>query len=109
MWESIEQAFRIYVTAPIAQDPFWEATALVGEIVFGGRFILQWIISEIKKRSYVPTAFWYMSIVGSIILLAYFIHNRQPVMIVTFALQILIYGRNLCLIRNVAHRGEDSA
>lgn len=109
MWESIMELFRTYVIAPIARDPFWEATALVGEVVFGGRFILQWIVSEIKKRSYVPTAFWYMSIVGSIILLAYFIHNRQPVMIVTFALQILIYGRNLRLIKNFAGKGEHPA
>ncbi len=99
MFESLVEMFRTYVVAPIARDPWWEATALVGEIVFGGRFILQWIVSEFKKRSYVPVFFWYMSIVGSLILLAYFIHNRQPVMIAAFAAQICIYGRNLVLIK----------
>lgn len=80
-------------------DPYWETTAFVGEAIFGGRFILQWLVSEYKKKSYVPVAFWYMSIVGSIILLVYFVHKASLALIITFALQILIYVRNLCLIR----------
>ena len=40
-----------------------------------------------------------MSIVGSIILLVYFVHKASLALIITFALQILIYVRNLCLIR----------
>ena len=103
------ELFQTYLITPIARDPFWELTALIGEIVFGGRFLLQWIVSELRKQSYVPVFFWYMSIVGSIILLIYFIHNRQPVMIVTFALQILIYGRNLCLIKNHAKTVKEPA
>ena len=31
-------------------DPYWETTAFVGEAVFGGRFILQWLVSEYKKN-----------------------------------------------------------
>ena len=80
-------------------DPYWETTAFVGEAVFGGRFILQWIVSEYKKKSHVPVAFWYMSIVGSIILLAYFVHKASLALIITFAVQILIYVRNLHLIK----------
>ena len=85
--------------AQFKADPYWETTAFVGEAVFGGRFILQWLISEYKKESYVPVAFWYMSIVGSIILLAYFMHKASLALIITFALQILIYVRNLVLIK----------
>ena len=80
-------------------DPYWELTAFVGEAVFGGRFILQWIMSEKKKQSYIPDFFWYMSIVGSMILLAYFVHKASLAMIIAFSLQILIYGRNLHLIK----------
>ena len=50
-------------------DPYWEATAFVGEALFGGRFVLQWLVSEYRKKSHVPTAFWYLSIIGSVILL----------------------------------------
>ena len=81
-------------------DPYWETTAFVGEAIFGGRFVLQWLVSEYKKKSHVPVAFWYMSIVGSIILLVYFVHKASLALIITFALQILIYVRNLCLIRS---------
>ena len=63
-------------------DPYWELTAFVGEAVFGGRFILQWIMSEKKKQSYIPDFFWYMSIVGSMILLAYFVHKASLAMII---------------------------
>ena len=80
-------------------DPFWEITAFVGEVVFGGRFILQWLVSEYRKQSHVPVAFWYMSIVGSIILLAYFIHKASLALIIAFTLQIFIYVRNLFLIK----------
>ncbi len=90
---SIQQAVE-----QVKQDPGWEITAFVGEGVFGGRFLLQWIISEIKKESYVPVAFWYMSILGSIILLAYFAHKQSLALMITFALQIPIYVRNLILI-----------
>jgi len=80
-------------------DPYWELTAFVGEAVFGGRFILQWLVSEYKKKSHVPVAFWYMSIVGSLILAVYCIHIEKPVLIMAFILQIGIYTRNLVLIR----------
>jgi lipid-A-disaccharide synthase-like uncharacterized protein len=108
MFESILELVRIYLIEPIKADPYWEITAFVGEVVFGGRFILQWLMSEFKKRSYMPIAFWYMSVVGSIILLAYFIHKKQPVMIATFSLQILIYLRNLRLIKRATSVASDN-
>ena len=91
MWEALVEALR--------NDPYWEALAFVGEAVFGGRFVLQWLVSEYRKKSHVPIAFWYMSIVGSIILLAYSIHKQLPVFILAFVLQIGIYTRNLALIK----------
>ena len=99
MFDAITELMRTYVINPIAKDPYWEATAFIGEAVFGGRFILQWIVSEIKKKSYIPTAFWYMSVIGSLILLVYSVHIEKPVLILAFALQIGIYCRNLRLIK----------
>jgi len=90
-------------------DPYWELTAFVGEAVFGGRFILQWIMSEKKKQSYIPDFFWYMSIVGSMILLAYFVHKQSLAMIIAFSLQILIYGRNLHLIKRTPKPAVEQA
>jgi len=97
MWETLVTSIQNAILQ-IKLDPWWEATALAGEVVFGGRFILQWIVSERKKRSYVPTAFWFMSIVGSIILLIYSIHIEKPVLILAFTINTLIYMRNIHLI-----------
>ena len=98
MFDSIQSALNTYLIQPIARDPFWELTALVGEIIFGGRFLLQWIISEYRKKSHVPIGFWYMSIVGTLILMVYFTHKKAPVMLAAFSAQLLIYFRNLQLI-----------
>ena len=98
MWDSLSTAIQNAILQ-IKLDPYWEATAFIGEAVFGGRFVLQWIVSEYRKKSHVPVAFWYMSIIGSIILAAYSIHIEKPVLILAFTLQIGIYVRNLHLIK----------
>lgn len=89
------------------KDPWWELTCLVGQVIFGGRFVLQWLVSEHKKKSHVPVAFWYMSQVGNGILLVYFIHIEKPVLIMAAILQIAIYTRNLVLIKK--HKGKTAA
>ncbi len=106
MWESVVNAIQNAILQ-IKLDPYWEATAFVGEAVFGGRFVLQWIVSEYRKKSHIPIAFWYMSIIGSIILAAYAIHIEKPVLIVAFTLQIGIYTRNLALIKK-ERKGQHS-
>lgn len=115
MFDSIIEFFKSAITEQIVEDPIWATTAFVGQMVFGGRFILQWIVSEFKKRSHVPTAFWYMSLVGSLILLSYSIHMKNPVFMLGFSLNTLIYLRNLHLIYKharksvvtVIEKGED--
>jgi lipid-A-disaccharide synthase-like uncharacterized protein len=98
MFGSIIQFFKSAIMDQIVGDPLWATIALVGQAIFGGRFILQWIVSEYKKRSYVPTAFWFMSLAGSFTLLAYSIHLKNPVFMLAFSLNTLIYLRNLHLI-----------
>ena len=68
------------------------------QILFMMRFLVQWIASERKKRSYVPVAFWYFSIGGGVLLLIYSIQRRDPVFILGQSLGLLIYTRNLYLI-----------
>ena len=68
------------------------------------RFLVQWIASERRKRTVVPHAFWYLSVSGGALILAYAVHQRDPVFIVPQAAGLLIYLRNLWLI----HRGPSS-
>ena len=77
----------------------WVCVGLTGQLMFSARFLIQWIASEKVKKSVVPTAFWWFSIGGGIILLAYALYRRDPVFILGQAMGLLIYARNLALIR----------
>jgi lipid-A-disaccharide synthase-like uncharacterized protein len=98
MLASVIQFLQNAISEQIIDDPAWAAIGLTGQLIFGGRFILQWLVSEYKKRSHVPTAFWFMSLAGSIMLLSYSVHIRNPVFMLGLSLNSLIYLRNIQLI-----------
>lgn len=75
----------------------WLVLGLIGQTVFSGRFLLQWIYSEYKRRSVIPTVFWHASIIGALLLLCYACYKKDPVFIVGQASGLLIYLRNLQL------------
>ena len=77
----------------------WLVIGLVGQTAFFMRFLFQWIISEKKGESTIPIAFWYLSLAGGIILFFYSIHKKDPVFIIGQSSGILIYVRNLVLVR----------
>ena len=77
----------------------WLITGFVGQFIFAGRFLVQWISSEKKKKSHIPVVFWYLSLLGGIILLVYAIHIEDPVFIIGQSFGLLVYARNLMLIR----------
>jgi lipid-A-disaccharide synthase-like uncharacterized protein len=87
---------------------FWLVVGFVGQALFSMRFILQWLKSEREGRSVIPIAFWYFSLAGSLVLLAYAIHRADPVFILGQAAGIVIYLRNLYLISHERHRGGQS-
>ncbi len=77
----------------------WIAFGLVGNALFFSRFLVQWLASERAGKSVVPTAFWYLSIAGSAVLLIYAIHKRDPVFTLAYLPNALVYVRNLQLIK----------
>ena len=76
----------------------WLIVGFMGQIFFSSRFILQWIYSEISKKSIIPLGFWFFSILGGVTLLIYAIHRKDPVFIMGQATGLLIYARNLYFI-----------
>jgi lipid-A-disaccharide synthase-like uncharacterized protein len=78
----------------------WVLFGLFGQLLFTGRFLVQWLASERARRSVVPVAFWYLSISGGLVLLAYAIYRADPVFIFGQSLGVVIYARNLWLIRH---------
>lgn len=77
----------------------WLALGLTGQALFSGRFLIQWIASERRKASVVPTAFWWFSIGGGICLLVYAIYRADPVFILGQSAGLIVYCRNLVLLR----------
>ena len=77
---------------------FWMIFGLIGQFLFSIRFVIQWICSEKKKESYIPTGFWYFSIGGALILLVYAIQRKDPVFIIGQLVGLIVYIRNLVLI-----------
>lgn len=77
----------------------WLGIGLLGQGIFSARFIVQWLVSEKEKRSVIPVAFWYLSLLGGITLLAYSIYKRDPVFILGQSTGVFIYTRNLLLIQ----------
>jgi lipid-A-disaccharide synthase-like uncharacterized protein len=63
------------------------------------RFLVQWIASERRKESVVPRSFWLFSLGGGATLLVYAIYRLDPVFILGQGAGLLIYLRNLYLIR----------
>lgn len=81
---------------------WWVAFGLLGQLMFTGRFLVQWIASERARKSVIPMAFWYFSIGGGLILLSYAIYRKDPVFVLGQSLGVFIYLRNLWLIRREA-------
>ena len=77
---------------------WWVAFGLFGQLMFTGRFVIQWIASERAGRSTVPLAFWYFSIAGALILFTYAVYRQDPVFILGQSFGIVVYSRNLWLI-----------
>lgn len=86
-------------TRQLILDNFWTVFGFVGQSLFTGRFLVQWWHTERARRSVVPLSFWYLSIVGSLMLLAYAIAVRDPVIIVGQSLGLIVYLRNLILLQ----------
>ena len=72
---------------------------LIGNATFSMRFLVQWVASERQGESVIPVSFWYWSIAGSVIMCLYFIFKRDPVGILAYLPNSLIYIRNLMLIQ----------
>ena len=79
-------------------DALWITFGFLGQTVFFMRWVVQWLASEKHAESRIPIAFWYMSLIGGLITLAYAIHIADPVFIAGQSIGAIVYLRNLMLI-----------
>jgi lipid-A-disaccharide synthase-like uncharacterized protein len=84
------------ITSPLGVA--WVGLGFLGQLLFTGRMLVQWLASERSRRSVVPPAFWWMSLIGASMLLVYFVWRRDIVGVIGQATGWAIYLRNLWLI-----------
>lgn len=89
-------------------ETIWIAVGFLGQGLFFGRWIVQWLASERSAKSKVPVSFWYLSLIGGLITLAYAIYRRDPVFIAGQSIGAVVYVRNLMLIYKPAASGPST-
>lgn len=85
-----------------SSETVWLCIGFIGQALFSARFFVQWLASERQRQSVVPTAFWYFSLAGGVVLLSYALWRADPIFIIGQATGLLIYGRNLYFVSNAA-------
>lgn len=93
----------------VEQFDAWILLGFVAQTFFTMRFIVQWIASERAKKSVVPVAFWFFSLIGGALLFIYAIQRQDPVFILGQGMGLFIYIRNLWLIANERKSANGSA
>ncbi len=90
-------------------DRIWLGIGMFGQLMFTGRWFVQWIATERARRSIVPATFWYFSFVGGLLVLAYGFYRADPVIIIG-QFGVFIYARNIYfLLRSKAETTGDQA
>jgi len=76
----------------------WNVIGITGQVVFFSRFVVQWYATEKKKQVVVPSAFWWLSIIGSLMLLFFGVfYDKHYVVIFGYAFSWIPYVRNLII------------
>ena len=88
--------------------PEWLVLAFgfTGQALFSARFLIQWIASERQRKSVVPVLFWYFSLAGGLTLFLYAIYREDPVFMIGQGFGLIVYIRNLWLIRHEKRAAE---
>jgi len=93
----------------VSTEQFWLSIGFGAQTFFSMRFAVQWIVSERRKASMIPLAFWLFSVCGGLMLLSYAIHRRDPVFVIGELVTTSIYLRNLQLLRRARRRRPSAA
>jgi lipid-A-disaccharide synthase-like uncharacterized protein len=104
----------IYTSLALFRMPFqehywiWKVIGFCGIGTFGTRFLVQWIYSEHHKESKIPPIFWWQSLIGTMLCLAYFLRQQDSVGIAGYVLNVIPYTRNLMLVYSKKRRDRDA-
>lgn len=78
----------------------WKVVGWLGNLIFSTRFFVQWYATERRGQVVIPSAFWWLSLAGSLMLLLYaLVYQRDSVFIFAYAFTWIPYIRNLMIHR----------
>lgn len=87
--------------AGAGDPPAWLAVGVTGQALWSARFPLQWWSSESAGESRLPIWFWWTSLAGNLLLLAYAAHLRDVLFVLGYAIGPVAQVRNLVLAARV--------
>lgn len=96
------ESISTYLSETPTIELVWLGIGFAAQLMFSARFLVQWIASEKARASVMPVAFWYFSLAGGLMLLAYAIYRMDPVFIMGQSFGVVVYSRNLYLL----HQGK---
>ncbi|SDS70512.1 Uncharacterized N-terminal domain of lipid-A-disaccharide synthase [Formosa sp. Hel1_31_208] len=80
--------------------PFWLLTlGIISQLIFTFRFVYQWLYSERQKISVLPYGFWFISLIGALLILIYALFRLDWVLLIGHTFGTLIYLRNIYLLK----------
>ena len=85
---------------------YWLILGFIGQGFFFLRFLVQWVHSERHQESRIPIHFWYLSIVGAVLVFIYAIRRGDPVFFIGQGFAVLVYLRNIQFMKRTAAKNK---
>jgi len=85
----------------------WKLIGYTGALMFGGRWLIQFIASKRAGKPVIPRVFWYMSVVGSLMTLSYFLFSAKADSVGVLQNLFPSFTAAYSLYLDVRHRGWD--
>ena len=83
----------------------WKLIGYTGALMFGGRWLVQFVASKRMGKPVIPRAFWYMSVVGSLMTLSYFLFSAKQDSVGVLQNMFPAFTALYSLYLDIKHRG----
>ncbi|HDP34999.1 MAG TPA: hypothetical protein ENN29_07820 [Candidatus Hydrogenedentes bacterium] len=81
-----------------ARNWFWIVVGVFGQGLFALRFLIQWIITELRRKSVIPAIFWYISVAASLLMMISHTQRHEWLYAAGLFLTLFVYARNIYLV-----------